>query len=84
MFITSLIQLKNILYRPWDSLGVCVLCNVFRCPLCQLFHVHALKCSTCQSMLGANRQVSWGRELGEQECGGALKVFCVLRCVCFR
>ena len=35
-----------------------------------VFYVHALECSTCQSVWGANHQVSWGRGLGEQEGGG--------------
>ena len=40
--------------------------------------VHVLECSTCQSVWGANHQVSWGRGLGEQEGGGTLKgsAFC--------
>ena len=51
--------------------SLCVMCwIVFRYPLCQLFYVHALECSSCQSVWGANHQVSWGRALGEQEGGG--------------
>ena len=47
---------------------------------CQLFCVHVLECSTCQSVWGENRQVSWGRGLGEQD-GGGMRFEVVLQCV---
>ena len=51
--------------RPWDLLGVGALCVgiVFLCPLCH-FYVHALWCSTCQSVLG---RIAWSAARGAWE-----------------